>query len=421
MHTTNEKEFYDLVIVGGGMVGATLACALGNSGLSIAVIEANEIISEWPTGDVDYRVSAITPASQNIFMSLGVWDKMLERRISPFREMHVWNSGGIVNITGEIHFDSSEIGEARLGYIIENRVIQTALLERIGELDNVVFMSPASVISINITPDHAELQLDSGNSVITELLVGADGSHSRIRQWTGIETKGWPYDQKAVVATVRTEQPHNETAWQRFLPDGPLAFLPLNNGCCSIVWSTTPEHADALLAMDELTFLGELTDAFDFRLGRVESAGQRAAFPLRLQYIDTYVADHLALIGDAAHTIHPLAGQGVNLGLLDAATLAEVIVDAHARGKKVGAKHILRRYERWRKGNNLLIMAVMDGFNRLFGMRSMSLNNLRNCGLNLTNKVAPVKNTIMRHAMGMNGDLPRIAKMPVENVMPDVV
>lgn len=400
------SDRFDVVIVGAGMVGSTLACSLGATSLRVAVLEAHQPQMQWDDDSIDMRVSAITAASQQIFIRLGVWQDMVAQRVSPFREMHVWDEGG----HGEIHFDSADIGEERLGYIIENRVIQRALLDKMENLANIELISPVRLESMKITAESGELQLEGGRCLTARLVVGADGANSHVRQLAGIGTQGWPYDQKAVVASVRTTLSHRETAWQRFLPDGPLAFLPLNNGRCSIVWTTSPEHAGELLHMDDQAFMVELTHAFDTRLGEVVECGPRAAFPLRLQHSINYVRERLALIGDAAHTIHPLAGQGVNLGLLDAAALLDVLSDAVMKGRDIGAYYVLRRYERWRKGDNLVVMAVMDGFKRLFGSSFVPLRIFRNAGLNITNGLLPVKTRIIEHAMGLKGDLPRLAR-----------
>jgi 2-octaprenylphenol hydroxylase len=399
---------YDLIIAGGGMVGSALACALGETDLRIALLEGAPLDRIRPEEEPDLRVSAISRASQRIFAAVGAWDGMTAWRVSPFRDMQVWDATGF----GHIHFDSATIGEPLLGWIIENRVIQYALLERAQQLPAVELVCPTALETaepLNGTTGW-RVQLDDGREFTTRLLVGADGAQSKVRQLAGIDTRGWNYDQKAVVGNVRTAEPHQVTAWQRFLPTGPLAFLPLQDGRCSIVWSTTPEQADALLALDDVAFAEALAKAFDRRLGEIVEVGPRGAFPLRLQHTRDYVKPGLALIGDAAHVVHPLAGQGVNLGLLDAATLAEVILDAITAGQEIGAFRVLRRYERWRKGDNLLMLGVMDGFKRLFSNPLPPVQLLRNLGLNLTDAAGPLKNLIARRAMGLEGDLPRLAR-----------
>jgi 2-octaprenylphenol hydroxylase len=399
-------EISDLVIVGGGMVGATLACALRDSGLRIALIESTVPPEVRLEDEVDLRVSAITRASQQIFTALDAWAAMASRRISPFREMHVWDAGG----DGAIHFDAADLGEDCLGHIIENRVIQRALWERLHAHGGVKLFCPAEVAGLRRDGVLQEVRLVDGRRVCTRLLIGADGARSRVRQFAGIAACGRSYEQQAVVATVATELPHRETAWQRFLPAGPVAFLPLSDGRSSIVWSTTPMQAQQLLKTDDAAFCRQLGQAFDHKLGHIEHAGPRAGFPLRLQYAERYVRPGLALIGDAAHTVHPLAGQGVNLGLLDAACLAEVLTDAAARGKDIAAEAVLRRYERWRKGHNLMMLATLDGFKRLFGSEWEPLRRVRSAGLSLTDRLTPVKALIMRHAMGRAGDLPALAR-----------
>ena len=398
---------YDLVIAGGGMVGSTLACALGQADLKIALLEGTPLERIRPGAELDARVSAISRASQRIFAAVGAWESMAAWRVSPFRDMRVWDAAGF----GQIHFDSAAIGEPLLGWIIENRVVQHALLERARRLPAVDLLCPAALETAHALETGLwRARLNDGREFTTRLLVGADGAQSQVRQRAGIGTSGWGYGQSAVVANVRAAEPHQETAWQRFLAAGPLAFLPLQDGRCSIVWSTTPERAEALLALDDAGFAQALAEAFDRRLGMIVEVGPRAAFPLRLQHAQAYVKPGVALIGDAAHVVHPLAGQGVNLGLLDAAALAEVVADAVAAGQNVGALKILRRYERWRKGDNLLMLGVMDGFKRLFGATAPPVRLARNVGLNLTDAAGPLKHWIIRRAMGLDGDLPRLAR-----------
>ena len=399
---------YDLIIAGGGIVGAALADALGAADLRIALLEGATLERIRPDDEPDIRVSAIHRASQRIFAALGAWDGMTAWRVSPFREMRVWDAGGF----GQIHFDSADLGEPLLGWIIENLVMQYALLERAQQLSTVkLFCSALLETAQPLAENGWRVRLSDGRELTTRLLVGADGAQSKVRELAGMVTGGWNYHQKAVVAHVRPEKSHQETAWQRFLPSGPLAFLPLHDGRCSIVWSTTPEQADALLALEASAFAEALAEAFDQRLGSILEVGRRGAFPLRLQHAQTYVKPGLALIGDAVHVVHPLAGQGVNLGLLDAAALAEVILDALNAGQDFASFKTLRRYERWRKGDNLLMLAVMDGFKRLFGTALPPVRLLRNIGLNLTDAAGPLKHLIARRAMGLDGDLPRLAQM----------
>ncbi|WP_455207165.1 UbiH/UbiF/VisC/COQ6 family ubiquinone biosynthesis hydroxylase [Kaarinaea lacus] len=403
---THNQQQFDIIINGGGMVGLLLANALAPRKLSIAIIEAGEQQLTWKANNFDLRVSAITRASQQIFTTLNLWQEMAAMRISPFREMHVWDSTG----DGVIHFDSAEIGQDCLGHIIENSVIQLVLRERLKNFDNIHWFQPAAPSQLEINEQQVSLTLDNGNEITARLIVGADGGQSWVRQQAGIAVQSTDYRQNAVVATVKTQLFHQETAWQRFMPTGPLAFLPLTDGYSSIVWSTTPEHAESLLAMDDDAFKHALAEGFDFQLGKILETSARAKFPLRGQHAKHYVKQHLVLIGDAAHTIHPLAGQGVNLGFADAATLAEVLIDSVKAKRDIGSLKTLRRYERWRKGDNLAMLSAMTGFKTLFGNNNAVLKTLRNNGLNITNSIAPVKNTIIRHAMGLAGDLPKLAR-----------
>ena len=401
----SEQQF-DLIICGGGMVGLLLANALAPHRLSIAIVETSAQPPAWNRDQFDLRVSAITRASQRILETLGVWPAMAGMRISPFREMQVWDGTG----DGVIHFDSADIGQDCLGHIVENSVIQLALFQRLTSFGNVHWLQPAIPSELSAGEHHLTLTLEDRRQLTAGLIVGADGGSSWVRQQAGIGVQTTDYQQSAVVATVKTEQHHRETAWQRFMPTGPLAFLPLSDGYSSIVWSTTPEHAATLVSMDDTAFCQTLAEGFDFTLGEVLETSARAAFPLRSQHAQHYVQPRLALIGDAAHTIHPLAGQGVNLGFADAATLAEVLLDAVKAKQDIGGFKTLRRYERWRKGDNLAMLSIMTSFKNLFGSSNSALTTLRNSGLTITNKLTPVKNTIIRHAMGLAGDLPRLAR-----------
>lgn len=386
----------DVVIVGAGMVGATLACALAPSTLRIALLDARCPQQQWAEDGYDIRVSAITHASQSLLQDLQIWPYIEAQRLSPYREMHVWDASG----DGEVHFDSAELGEPDLGHIIENRVIVKALHQRLASFDNVRFLCPLEMKKLDIDEDRAALTLADGTQMQAKLLVAADGGRSWVRQQAGIGVHGWDYDQSALVTWVKTERHHQETAWQRFQPDGPLAFLPLTEGYSSIVWSTGHEHAKALLALDEAAFAEELAASFEQRLGKIEKVGPRAVFPLR--YFETlhYIQSRLALVGDAAHMMHPLAGQGVNLGMADAASLAEVLLEAHGKHRDIGSYSILRRYERWRRADNRTMLCSMDAFKLLFSSRSESIRWLRNAGLNIADRITPLKHAFMQRALG---------------------
>lgn len=398
---------YDVIVVGAGMVGATLACALGASQLKVALIEGRPPVDFDPHGEYDLRVSAITLASRAIFENLGAWPRMVARRVSPLREMRVWDADG----EHGLHLDSAELGEAELGYIIENRVVAAGLWDRLRELPEVTLYCPASLAGLTVGAQMAEVDLSDGRRLRAPLLVGADGARSQVRALAGIATRGWGYEQDAIVGTVRTEERHRHTAWQRFLATGPLAFLPLTEPhLCSIVWSCTRPRAAELMALDDAAFLQALHTAFGDALGDIQTIGARAAFPLALSHAEHYVLPRLALIGDAAHTVHPLAGQGVNLGLGDAAVLAQVVDEARRARRDIGALPTLRRYERWRKGDNLGMLGVTDAFQQFFGGPSLPWAPLRQAGLRAFDQAAPAKRWIMARAMGLSGDLPALAR-----------
>jgi 2-polyprenylphenol 6-hydroxylase len=396
---------YDLIVVGGGMVGSALACAVAEADFNVCLLEAREPQRSWPHEEVDLRVSALTRASQRVLDHLGVWQRMSEMRISPYTDMEVWDAGG----SGRIHFSAAEIGEANLGHIVENRVTQLALWERMEHLEGITLRCPAGVDRLLLDEGPA-LLLTDGSRLQAQLIVAADGRDSQIRSMAGIGTKGWAYDQHAIVATITPERFHGQSARQRFMKLGPLAFLPIDDGRCSIVWSTSPQEAERLMGLDDAAFCRELTVASEHMLGEVRAVGPRGVFPLRLEHAEHYVLPGLALIGDAAHAIHPLAGQGVNLGFLDAATLAEALIDARAAGRPIGTLATLRRYERARKGANMGMLGAMDAFKRTFSNEILPLRLLRNLGLSLADRLGPLKHLMIKRAMGLAGDLPRLAR-----------
>ncbi len=408
---------YDVLIVGGGMVGLTLACALGDSPLRVGLIESRtpqrELVLDENT-PFDPRVSALTLASRNLYANLGVWDHLAEYRHCPFQGMHVWDAEG----TGEISFAAAEQGQQWLGYIVENPVTEVLLWRRVAEFTNIEVLAPAQVQSLESQPSGYAVVRDGGESLATRLLVGADGGQSGIRTLAGIAVAEADYDQQAIVTTVRVAQPHRAIAWQRFLPSGPLAFLPLLTGGgddhhCSIVWSLDTAAAEHYLACADDEFRVALARAFEYRLGEVETVARRHSFALHQRHARSYHRPGLALVGDAAHTIHPLAGQGVNLGLMDAAVLAEEVLRARERGLAPGEASVLARYERRRRGENLLMLKAVGGFKQLFGQTALPIRWARGAGMSLLNHVLPLKNQLASRAMGLHGDLPRLARARV--------
>jgi 2-octaprenylphenol hydroxylase len=393
----------DVAIAGGGMVGAALALALVQREFSVALIESREPVMAWDDGTVDLRVSAITRASQHLFERLGVWEAILSDRATPYQHMHVWDRAGI----GEIHFDAADLAEPDLGHIVENRVIVRALWRAL-EATSVQRLVPASISSQRCDAATVRLRLDDGSELTAGLLVGADGARSQVRERAGIQSRQRDYGQQAVVATVRAERGNQETAWQRFMPAGPLALLPVNQDLCSIVWTTRPDEAEHLLALEPEPFNEALTEAAEARLGRLELVGTRASFPLQLQHAEHYVQPGLALVGDAAHVIHPLAGQGVNLGFLDVGALVDALTEGREAGRAPGALRGLRRYERMRRGHNTATQLTMDGFKRLFSNRSGVLSVLRNAGLGAAAHLAPLKRQFERVALGHGVELPSL-------------
>jgi 2-octaprenylphenol hydroxylase len=403
---SEESSLFDLIVVGGGMVGAALARACSGKGLRIAVIETRAPQRDWPPGEIDRRVSALSRASQRILARLGAWERIAALGANPYRRMCVWDALG----GGSIHFDAQALGEPDLGHIVENRVIQLALWEALESSPDITLVCPASIAELERTDAGARLMLADGQTLRGRLLVAADGRDSLVRELSGIETEGRDYDQRAIVANVRAQERHEETAWQRFLPTGPLALLPLADGRCSIVWSATEERAAELLAMSDAAFSAALTDASEARLGALVVEGPRAAFPLRLQHAKQYVLPGLALVGDAAHAVHPLAGQGVNLGFLDAAELAAAIDVAVERGRDIAGLWTLRRYERARRGDNLAMLAAMDLIKRTFGHESPPVVAARSLGLSLTDRIGPLKDLFMERALGLGSNLPPLAR-----------
>lgn len=398
---------YDVVIVGGGMAGAALACALGRADWRVALVDpappapwtAAPAQASLTPEDFDRRVVALTRASEEFLRSLGAWDDMAKQRISPYQGMYVWDADG----TAHIEFQAAELYEPSLGHIIENRIVTGALWNQLRQLP--VQAIPQKVTGFSHLGGPVQLTLGDGSALLSKLVVAADGAESPLRRLAAFPTREWDYEQHGLVATVVTEKPHEKTAWQRFLSEGPLAFLPLNGAgdrYSSIVWSTTPERARELLAMPDEAFCEALGEALEQRLGSVVEVSRRQAIPLRQRHAKHYVKPGIALVADAAHTIHPLAGQGINLGFLDVAVLADELLRARERGIDFADLSVLQRFQRRRMGHNLATMAAMEGFKRLFGADPLPLRWMRNTGMRWLNEQGWLKNQIAALALAQD-------------------
>jgi 2-octaprenylphenol hydroxylase len=398
-------QSYDLTIVGGGIVGLTLAASLADSALSIALIETKNrpILPANPAN----RVSAISFASKKIFENLSVWQQLDSGRITAYDSMLVWDKDSF----GKIEFSAQQVGYSELGYIIENDHLSLALLDTVQKQKNVSFYSPDSLNDIVFGEGEAWLTLHSGKTLTSKLVVGADGANSWLREKSTIPLTFWDYQHHALVATIKTELPHEHCARQIFTPDGPLAFLPLfEQNLCSIVWSVSPEKAEQLKNLTAVEFNKQLSRNFDNRLGLCELQSERFSFPLRMRYARDFAKHRIALIGDAAHTIHPLAGQGVNLGLLDAVSLGQTIAQNIAAEKDIGLYQNLRYFERWRKTEAAQMIASMELLKQLFAGDNPLQKALRDVALVFTDQVSPLKKSFIKQAMGLNGELPILAK-----------
>lgn len=395
----------DIAIVGGAMAGSALACALAGSPYRVIVIENNPPTTFSRDNFFDARVVALSAASQQFLQQIGVWQDICAQRVSPYEKMQVWDAEG----TAEICFDCADVQQPALGHIVENSLIVDVLQKKLQQAGNIRCLCPAAVSDLrgnDAGSPVCELVLADQRVVRASLVVAADGAVSTLRNLADIKITEWDYGHTAIVATVKTATSHQRTARQRFMATGPLAFLPLRTSdgdehWSSIVWSIVPEQAQALLDLSPQDFSGKLDQAIEHKFGEILEVRNRFAFPLRQRHAQVYYRNHVVLIGDAAHTIHPLAGQGVNLGFMDVKALAEELLSAHARGIAVCHSSVLQRYQRRRRGDNLAMTAVMEMFKRLFARKELPLRWLRNTGMRSIDALPMVKREIMRRAMGL--------------------
>lgn len=452
-------DAYDVLVIGGGPVGACVGALLvrgagrGAAGrrtatpFRVAVLEPSR--PQMPARDspVDPRVVAVSRSSERILVAAGAWDRISAAvsvgarapadavkavsevsptgarttvgaaladgvtasvpRLNPYERMRIWHESVAPGSSGALVFDAADVGEPNLGYILENRVLQAALLDTFEAAGGII--EPAQFVGLRIETDAVRVETTNG-TLAARLVIGADGAQSSVRQAVGLTADASDYRQTAIVATVATERPHEKTAWQRFMRDGTLAFLPLADGTTSIVWSADNDVASVLLCGSPTDFAAELDRASDGALGATRLVSERASFPLRRLAAHHYVAQRVALVGDAAHVVHPLAGQGVNLGLLDAAALAQLLLDAHQEREDPGALRVLRQYERWRKSEVAFMSSAIDTFDRFLAHGRGPLSKLAQRGLGWVNRSQELKRFFIARALGTEGELPRVAK-----------
>jgi 2-octaprenyl-6-methoxyphenol hydroxylase len=393
----------DVLIVGGGLAGLSLAIALGQAGLGVAVIDREDPARALAAG-FDGRVSAIADASVRMLEAIGLWRHVVEAQ--PILDIRVSDGDSPFFV----HYDHHAVGNRPFGQMVENRAIRQAQQARLAELPNVTLFAPAQATAIDRGPYRVGARLADGTAIEAPLCVAADGKASPLRQQAGIGTVGWDYGQDGIVCTVEHERPHGGVAQERFLQPGPFAILPMTGNRSSLVWTEPREVAGALLRLEQGRFDAELARRFGDHFGVVRSVGPRWSYPLTLQLADRYAAERLVLVGDAAHGIHPIAGQGLNLGLRDVAALAEILVDTLRLGLDLGGGEVASRYERWRRFDTIALAAITDGLNRLFLTEIAPVRLVRDLGLGAVNALPALKKVFMRHAMGSLGDVPRLLR-----------
>lgn len=405
-------EEFDIAVVGGGLAGLVFAGQLVKQypDVRLAVAEANPPDAKSAGADIDLRVSAITPASRAILEDLDVWQQLPADRISPYRRMCVWQAEGKAGGRRSISFDAAEVAVPELGCIVENEAIRRTLWSVLESCERVQLLAGVQPATLERGRRSVTLEFEDRGPLKCRLIVGADGSRSWVRNRLGIDFREFESGQSAIVGHVATGRSHDETAWQRFLPGGPVALLPLADGASSFVWSCPAKRAEELIELDDDAFASELAAALDHVLGTIECVSERTSFPLVTGYATNYTGRRFALIGDAAHRVHPLAGLGANLGLLDAAELAELLAGHFLRpAADPGDASVLRRYERARKSDNLLTMGALDAINRVFTVKPFA--EAGGVGLDIVDRLVPLKNLFARYAMGVRSSVPAAARL----------
>jgi 2-octaprenyl-6-methoxyphenol hydroxylase len=394
------EQHYDITIIGGGIVGLTLACALRHTGMTVAIIEAQTPAQ----ASARQRAYAFSPLSAQIFKDLGLWEAVCDR-ITPFQRVRMSDA----NSAQTVNFCVSESPTDAVYYGAEHPVLITALQAATENMPGLTPWYATTLLDIQSTPEAMHLtieQADRRYTLTTQLLVGADGARSRVRDYAGIGTTGWPYWQSCITTVLEPADSHQNTAYEKFWPSGPFAILPIPGNRCQIVWTASHDEAKAMLALPEAQFMAEVQRRYGSQMGNLKLLKPPLLFPVRLMQSDHYVQARLALVGDAAHCCHPVGGQGLNMGIRDAAALAEVLRQAHARGESLGSLQVLKRYERWRRPENWMILALTDVLNRAFSNQWVPLMGLRRLGLWLIDHITPLKRLVLRLMTGFFGKLP---------------